>query len=50
MGAFHFSLQKSIKEHDELIVKNSVRYRWIEVRRSMRRLLDCPALARSLDN
>ena len=47
---FYWSpIAEELKEHDELIVKNSVRYRWIEVRRSMRKLLDCEALARSLD-
>ncbi len=38
-----------LKERDELIVKNSIRYRWIEVRRNLRRLLDSKALAASLD-
>jgi hypothetical protein len=48
---FYWSpIADELKEHDEMIVRNSVRYRWIEVRRSMRRLLDCEALARSLDD
>lgn len=47
---FYWSpIADELKEHDEAIVKNSVRYRWIEVRRDLRRLLDCEALARSLD-
>jgi len=29
-----------LKERDELIVRNSVRFRWIEVRRSTRKMLD----------
>ena len=37
-----------LKERDETIVKNSVRYRWIEIRRSLRKLLDCKALAETL--
>ncbi|MDH3219375.1 MAG: esterase [Gammaproteobacteria bacterium] len=37
-----------LKEQDEAIVRNSIRFRWIEVRRSLRRLLDCEALAQNL--
>ena len=37
-----------LKTRDETIVKNSVRYRWIEIRRSLRNLLDCNALAQTL--
>ena len=37
-----------LKQLDEPIVKNSVRYRWIEVRRTLRKLLDSEALSRSL--
>ena len=48
---FHWSpIADELKENDEMIVKNSIRYRWIEVRRNMRRLFDYDALARSLDN
>ncbi len=42
-------IAEELKEHDEPIVKNSVRYRWIEVRRSVRRLYDPEAMARTLD-
>lgn len=38
-----------LKERDEEIVKNSVRYRWIEIRRNARKFLDYEALARSLE-
>lgn len=34
-----------LKNRDELIVRNSVRYRWIEVRRNTRKLLDIDSLA-----
>lgn len=34
-----------LKNRDEEIVRNSVRFRWIEVRRSTRRLLDIDSLA-----
>ena len=37
-----------LKENDESIVKNSIRYRWIEIRRDVRAQLDCEALAQSL--
>ncbi|MCP4983706.1 MAG: esterase [Gammaproteobacteria bacterium] len=37
-----------LKQRDEAIVKNSVRYRWIAVRYSLRKLLDCDALAETL--
>ena len=37
-----------LKELDESIVKNSVRYRWIEIRRSLRKLLDCKTLVETL--
>jgi hypothetical protein len=43
---FYWSpIADELKEQDESIVKNSVRYRWIEVRRSARALLDFEALA-----
>jgi len=38
-----------LKQRDEEIVKNSIRYRWIEVRRTLRKLLDSKAVAASLD-
>ncbi len=34
-----------LKERDEAIVRNSIRFRWIEVRRRTRNLLDAEALA-----
>jgi len=37
-----------LKELDESIVKNSIRYRWIEIRRSLRKLLDCKTLVETL--
>ena len=37
-----------LKELDEAIVKNSIRYRWIEIRRSLRKLLDCKTLIETL--
>ena len=44
---FYWSpIADELKERDELIVKNSIRFRWIEVRRGARKLLDCEALAR----
>jgi len=43
---FYWSpIADELKERDEAIVRNSIRYRWIEVRRSLRKLLDCDALA-----
>ena len=36
-----------MKQRDEIIVKNSIRFRWIEVRRSLRKLLDCETLAQA---
>lgn len=36
-----------LKERDEAIVRNSIRFRWIEVRRRTRKLLDPDALAQS---
>ncbi len=46
---FYWSpIADELKERDELIVKNSIRYRWIEIRRSLRKLLDCDALAETL--
>ena len=36
-----------LKERDEEIVRNSVRFRWIDVRRHTRRLLDVEALFHS---
>jgi len=45
---FYWSpIADELKERDEIIVKNSIRFRWIEVRRSARRLLDCDALAQN---
>ena len=45
---FYWSpIADELKELDEKIVKNSVRYRWIEVRRSARTLLDFEALAQA---
>lgn len=41
-------IAEELKEHDESIVKNSIRYRWIEVRRATRDQLDCAALQASL--
>jgi hypothetical protein len=38
-----------LKQRDEEIVKNSVRFRWIEIRRNARKYLDYEALARSLE-
>ena len=47
---FYWSpIADELKERDEPIVRNSIRYRWIEVRRNLRRLLDGKALAESLD-
>ena len=47
---FYWSpIADELKQNDETIVRNSIRYRWIEVRRDLRRLLDCEALARSLE-
>ena len=46
---FYWSpIADELKENDETIVKNSIRYRWIEIRRNGRKLLDCDALAASL--
>jgi hypothetical protein len=46
---FYWSpIADELKQRDELIVKNSIRFRWIEVRRSLRKLLDCKALAETL--
>ena len=43
---FYWSpIADELKENDETIVKNSIRFRWIEVRRNARKLLDCDALA-----
>ena len=45
---FYWSpIADELKERDETIVKNSIRFRWIEVRRSTRSMLDCDALART---
>ncbi len=38
-----------LKTRDEAIVKNSVRYRWIEIRRSARKLFDYEVLAQSVE-
>ena len=46
---FYWSpIADELKERDETIVKNSIRFRWIEVRRSLRKLLDCKTLAETL--
>ena len=46
---FYWSpIADELKERDEAIVKNSIRFRWIEVRRSLRKLLDCKTLAETL--
>ena len=46
---FYWSpIADELKDLDEKIVRNSIRYRWIEVRRSLRKLLDCDALAQTL--
>ncbi len=43
---FYWSpIADELKQRDETIVKNSIRFRWIEVRRSLRKLLDCKTLA-----
>ena len=43
---FYWSpIADELKQRDEAIVKNSIRFRWIEVRRSLRKLLDCKTLA-----
>ena len=45
---FYWSpIADELKQRDETIVKNSIRFRWIEVRRSARQMLDCDALAQS---
>ena len=47
---FYWSpIADELKERDEPIVRNSIRYRWIEVRRNLRKLLDSKAVAESLD-
>jgi len=46
---FYWSpIADELKQLDEGIVRNSVRFRWIEVRRSLRKLLNCDALAETL--
>ena len=46
---FYWSpIADELKRRDEGIVKNSIRFRWIEVRRSLRKLLNCDALAETL--
>lgn len=43
---FYWSpIADELKQRDETIVKNSIRFRWIEVRRSVHKLLDCETLA-----
>lgn len=43
---FYWSpIADELKERDEIIVRNSIRFRWIEVRRSVRGLLDPDGLA-----
>ncbi len=45
---FYWSpIADELKQRDETIVKNSIRFRWIEVRRSLRKLLDCETLAQA---
>ena len=45
---FYWSpIADELKERDETIVKNSIRFRWIEVRRSVREMLDFEALAQA---
>ena len=45
---FYWSpIADELKQRDEIIVKNSIRFRWIEVRRSLRKLLDCETLAQA---
>ncbi len=45
---FYWSpIADELKERDETIVKNSIRFRWIEVRRNTLRLLDFEALAQN---
>lgn len=44
---FYWSpIADELKQRDEIIVRNSIRFRWIETRRSVRSMLDCEALAR----
>ena len=46
---FYWSpIADELKQRDEMIVKNSIRFRWIEVRRSLRKVLDCETLAETL--
>jgi len=46
---FYWSpIADELKKRDKTIVKNSVRFRWLEIRRSLRKLLDCEALAANL--
>ena len=46
---FYWSpIADELKERDESIVRKSIRYRWIEVRRNLRKLLDCKALSENL--
>jgi ElaB/YqjD/DUF883 family membrane-anchored ribosome-binding protein len=46
---FYWSpIADELKQLDEGIVRNSVRFRWIEIRRSLRKLLNCDALAETL--
>ena len=39
-----------LKERDEIIVRNSVRFRWIEIRRSARRQLDIELIFQNLSH
>ncbi|MDX1432092.1 MAG: esterase [Gammaproteobacteria bacterium] len=41
---------ESLKELDDEIVRNSVRYRWQEIRRELRRLLDAAAVLAAYDS
>ena len=46
---FYWSpIADELKVRDESIVKNSIRYRWIETRRNVRKQIDCEALAQNL--
>ena len=46
---FYWSpIADELKQRDEGIVRNSVRFRWSEVRRSLRKLLNCNVLVETL--
>jgi len=47
-GLVHYApVIENLKELDEEIVRNSVRFRWQEIRRDLRRLLDADAVLRA---